>query len=64
MPLAASSSNNNSPTAAKKNSNDDLDDALANELAVSLEPPKKKKPELSLEDEMNKLLGELTAKKK
>jgi hypothetical protein len=64
MPPAPPSSNNNSSPAAKKGSNDDLDDALANELAVSLEPPKKKKPELSLEDEMNKLLGELTAKKK
>lgn len=53
-----------SSSAPKKGGMDDLDDALANELAVSLEPPKKKKPELSLEDEMNKLLGELTAKKK
>ena len=56
---------------------DDLDKALLNELEVSLDatPPArqapapqpaaaKKKPELSLEDEMNKLLGELTAKKK
>ncbi len=56
---------------------DDLDKALLSELEVSLDStpapsrqapaaqqqPAKKK-ELSLEDEMNKLLGELTAKKK
>jgi hypothetical protein len=60
------------PPAARKAAStdvDDLDRALMNELEVSLDtstpaPPRKKKPEMSLEDEMNKLLGELTNKKK
>lgn len=65
-------------TAPSSAAMDDLDKALLSELEVSLDSspapssrqapapqqPPKKKPELSLEDEMNKLLGELTAKKK
>ncbi|MGE0499422.1 MAG: hypothetical protein AB7I79_09205 [Rhizobiaceae bacterium] len=44
----------------------DLDRALVDELNVSLDPKAKKpaKVEVTLEDEMNKLLGELTAGKR
>ncbi len=45
----------------------DLDKTLVDELNVSLDPSRSKKPavaEVTLEDEMNKLLGELTSKKR
>lgn len=45
----------------------DLDKTLVDELNVSLDPSRGKKPavaEVTLEDEMNKLLGELTSKKR
>jgi flagellar biogenesis protein FliO len=48
---------------ARNVSANDLDKALVDELNVSLEESKPAAKELSLEDEMNKLLGELTSKR-
>lgn len=55
------------PVAAKPQPRDDIDDALLEELEVSLDngaARKPAKPELSLEDEMTKLLGELSSHKR
>ncbi len=56
------------PVAAPKpQPRDDIDDALLEELEVSLDngaAKKPAKPELSLEDEMTKLLGELSSHKR
>lgn len=52
---------------AKPQPRDDIDDALLEELEVSLDngaAKKPAKPELSLEDEMTKLLGELSSHKR
>ncbi len=52
---------------AKPEPRDDIDDALLEELEVSLDNGSAKKPvkqELSLEDEMTKLLGELSSHKR
>jgi Flagellar biosynthesis protein, FliO len=52
---------------AKPQQRDDIDDALLEELEVSLDNGPAKKPvkqELSLEDEMTKLLGELSSHKR
>lgn len=53
------------PTPARSEVADDIDRALLNELAVSFEnPPSTAAKETpSLEDEMNKLLGELSSKR-
>jgi hypothetical protein len=55
------------PVAAKPQPVDNIDDALMEELEVSLDngaAKKPTKPELSLEDEMTKLLGELSSHKR
>lgn len=52
------------PASSRNVSANDLDKALVEELNVSLDETKKPAAkELSLEDEMNKLLGELTSKR-
>lgn len=43
---------------------DDLDRTLVSELTISLDEPAPKPPHSSIEDEMNKLLGELSAPKR
>jgi hypothetical protein len=47
---------------------EDIDSTLIDELEVNLEngaaPPAKRRPELSLEDEMTRLLGELSSHKR
>lgn len=45
-------------------STDDLDLALVSELTLSLDEPAPKSAHASIEDEMNKLLGELSAPKR
>jgi hypothetical protein len=57
-------SGRSAPASARTVSANDLDKALVDELNVSLDETKKPAAkELSLEDEMNKLLGELTSKR-
>jgi len=62
LPRDLQSSRPAAPPARNVSAND-LDKALVDELNVSLEEAKPAAKELSLEDEMNKLLGELTSKR-
>lgn len=51
------------PTPARSEIADDIDRALLNELTVSLDNPPSPAAKPSLEDEMNRLLGELSSKR-
>ena len=50
---------------ARTHGNDDIDQALVDELSASLDAPSKgAKAAISLDDEMNRLLGEISGHKR
>jgi hypothetical protein len=64
----ANAKNHSEPSASRQNSSSSLDETLLRELEVTFEPsgPRLpvKPPELTLDEEMTKLLGELSSHKR